>query len=392
MVLESRAVPKPPRAGSRLKPIARVLAMAALFVLLQRLLGGFARADHTYGNVRWYFDVGAAMHERGFFGVWTPYPPVFPGLLYFLSAFQKGITGFLNFWKILDAVGVAAITYLIFRMLETQSRERAWLAAFGFALINATWASRMTIGLYMDQFDYLPILLMLVSLFLLMRDRPLLSAVFCGIGAMTKMFPGIVLVIALFALKKRRIAYAITFGLVCAAIIAPYLVRNTEPLVSWYQFTASRDGWETVWHYPRVKFPPIPDPDELVRPFRSDARPYAWLTYVTGLSMLAYMIWLRRSGARASLPEQALCLLLMVLIFSKGVSSYYVIWIFPLLYVCYRPLAAFGLSAAFILVANIEFFVDTHWLSIWARHLLFIGLLAAQIIRQRRAGAPVYSA
>jgi hypothetical protein len=388
-----------PRPGGRIWVVCRVVIMVLLLVLLQKLLGVFARADHTYGNVRWYFDVGAVMHERGFFRVWTPYPPVFPGLLYILSAFQKNVAGFINFWKILNLLGLASMSYLVFKLLERGGMQRALPAALGFALINATWASRMTIGLYMDQFDYLPIVLMLASLYLLMNRRPALSAAVCGIGFMTKMFPGAILLVALFALdRKRKITYLVIFGAVCVAFLVPYFIRGTEPLVSWYNFTASRDGWETVWHYPRVKFPPIPDPGLLVEPFRSGARPYAWLTWLSALAMLGYMVWQRRGVPRgsASPPQQVLCLLLLFLIFSRGVSSYFVFWLFPLLFVCYRPMLAFTLCCAFILVANIEFFVDTHWLSIWTRHGLFTGLLVQQIVlqagltgpREKRAPAP----
>ncbi len=369
---------------------ARLVIMVVLFVLLQKLLGMFARADHSYGNVRWYFDVGAAMHEKGFFNVWTPYPPVFPGLLYLLSAFEKNIVGFINFWKILNITGLALIAYLIFKTVQEEGLERAAYAALGFVLVNATWASRMTIGLYMDQFDYLPVILMLASLYMLMKKKPGLSAILCGIGFMTKMFPGAVLLIALLTLGKRaRVVYAVTFAAVCVAILVPYLVRDTEPLASWYNFSASRDGWETIWHYPKVKFPPIPNPELLVRPFRSDARPYSWLTYIGALSMLGYMVWQRmgRMRGRVSYAGQALCLLLLLLIFSKGVSSYFVFWIFPLLFICHRPLPAFFICCAFVLVANIEFFVDTHWLSIWGRHGLFILLFIWQVIVQSRTPA-----
>jgi hypothetical protein len=369
--------------------VAQLAIMVIVFVFLQRLLGAFARADHTYGNVRWYFDVGAAMHERGFFKVWTPYPPVFPGLLYMLSAFQKDVAGFINFWKILNLVGLVLIALLVFKVLEKGGVKRALPAAVGFALINATWASRMTIGLFMDQFDYLPILLMLASMYFLIKERTRLSAVFCGIGVMTKMFPGVVLLIALFTLKKRKkMVYLITFAIVCLAILVPYLIRDAEPLVSWYNFTASRDGWETIWHYPKVKFPPIPNPRELVEPFRSDARPYAWLSWVTAVTMLGYMTWQRKRGATSGrmMSTQVLCLLLLLLIFSKGVSSYFVFWIFPLLFICFSPLPAFMTCSLFILVANTEFFVDTHWYSIWIRHGIFIGLLLTRMVAQHREG------
>lgn len=384
-----------PRPGGRIWVISQLVIMVVIFVFLQKLLGAFAKADHTYGNVRWYFDVGSAMHARGFFNVWTPYPPVFPGLLYLLAAFQKTIEGFINFYKVLNVMGIGLIAYLIYRLLDREGVERALPAALGFVLINATWASHLTIGLYMDQFDYLPILLMLLSLYFLMKDRAKLSAVFCGIGVMTKMFPGVVLLIALFALERRRkIIYLVTFAVVCVAILLPYLIRDTEPLVSWYNFTASRDGWETVWHYPRVKFPPIPNPGLLITPFRNGARPYAWLAWLGAAAMLIYMVWRRRMGGRAetSFAREALCLLLLFLIFSKGVSSYFVFWLFPLLFVCYKPLPAFILCGLFILLANTEFFVDTHWYSIWIRHVLFIAILISQIAGEYRAGVLAHRA
>jgi hypothetical protein len=219
-----------------------------------------------------------------------------------------------------------------------------------------------------------------------MKRRNALSSFFCGVGAMTKVFPAVMLLIAVFRFQNRqKVIYIAVFAVTCFAILVPYFISGIEPLVSLYNYTASRDAWETVWHYPTVKFPPPTQTEPLLEPFRSDARPYQWLGWLTAVSLLGYMVWLRKVGANASFAQQALCLLLMILIFSKGVSSYFVFWIIPLIFICYRPLLAFVLCSVFILVANIEFFVDTHWLSIWIRHLLFIGLLLGQIIAQSRA-------
>lgn len=372
-----------PRPRGRSWALFQTAIVVILFIFLQKLLSIFAWADHTYGNVRWYYDVGLLMHERGFFNIWTSYPPVFPALLYALSAFQRELVGFINFWKILNVLLVAGIAYVIFKILEEKGRQRALLATFGFVLINATYNSRLTIGLYMDQFDYLPTFLMLVSLYLLIKRRDALSAVFSGIGTMTKVFPGVILLIALFTLDKRqKIVYLAVFAVTCLVILLPYFIGGMEPLISLYNYSASRDAWETVWHYPQIKFPPPTETEPLLSPFRSDARPYAWLGWLGAASMLACMIWQRKGRAGASLPQQALCLLILFLIFSKGVSSYFVFWIFPLFFLCYRPPVAFVLCAVFLLVGNIEFFVDTYWLSIWTRHILFIALLLQQIIAQ----------
>lgn len=368
--------------------ISQIAIMIVAFLLLQKLLGAFARVDHTYGNVRWYFDVGALMHEKGFFNLWTSYPPVFPGLLYVLSGFQRDLVGFINFWKILNVAFVLGITYMVFRIIAVEDRRRAFIAAFGYALINATYNSRLTIGLFMDQFDYIPTLLVLISLYYLIRRRDALSSFFCGVGTMTKMFPAVMLLIALFRLQSRqKIIYTVVFAVTCFAVLLPYFMNGIEPLVSLYNYTASRDAWETVWNYPKVKFPPPTQTEPLLEPFRSDARPYSWLGWLTALSLFGYMVWLKKVRLNASLAQQVLCLLLIILIFSKGVSSYFIFWIIPLIFICYRPLPAFILCCIFIVVANMEFFVDTHWLSIWTRHSLFIGLLLSQIIAQYRTRA-----
>lgn len=356
--------------------------MIGLFILLQWLLGHFARVDHTYGNVRWYFGVATRMHDKGFFNVWTPYPPVFPALLYLATSVLTTYSGFLLFWKCLNVTLVAGIAVCIYLMLRARDSHRALFAATGYVLINATWKSHLTIGFFFDQFEYFPIVLVMLSLYLLMRRRVYWSAVVVGIGAMAKLFPAVILLVALFSLKgKQKIRYAAVFALTCIAVVSPYLIGGTQPLRSWLAFSSGRGGWETVWTYPKIKFPPIPNPDLLAIPVTTEVRPYGWLVWLTAGLMLVYLWWQRHTESRMLLARKTLCLLLLLLIFSKGVSSYFIFWIFPLVFVCYPPIAAFALCVLFLLNANIEFFVDTFWISIWTRHALFVALLVHQAIR-----------
>jgi hypothetical protein len=359
--------------------------MVGLFLVMQWFLGLFARVDHSYGNVRWYLDVARKMHGGGFFNVWTPYPPVFPILLYLTTSILMAYSGFLLFWQSLNVALVAGVALCIYKMLFTRDRHRALLAATGYVLINATWNSRLTIGLFVDQFEYIPIFLVMLSMYLLMRNRLVWSAVVAGIGAMTKLFPAVILLLALFSLeRKHKIRYTAVFALTCIVIISPYLIGGTQPLRSWFEFSAARGGWETIWTYPQIKFPPIPNPRQLTVPFTSDARPYGWLAWLTAASMLAYLWWQRRTASRMLFARKTLCLLLLLLIFSKGVSSYFIFWIFPLLFVCYRPMLAFIVCVVFMLVANIEFFVDTYWISIWTRHAIFVALFVHQALHSQK--------
>ena len=122
------------------------------------------------------------------------------------------------------------------------------------------------------------------------------------------------------------------------------------------------------------------------------AKPFSRRTFLkktsaatlTAASMLAYLWWQRRTASSMLFTRKTLCLLLLLLIFSKGVSSYFIFWIFPLLFVCYRPILAFTICVVFMLVANIEFFVDTYWISIWTRHAMFVALFVHQALRSQK--------
>ena len=68
--------------------------MAAAFGLLQLMLAALVPANHAYGNLVWYAAVADAMRARRFFAVWTPYPPVFPALLWCLRTLARSAMAF----------------------------------------------------------------------------------------------------------------------------------------------------------------------------------------------------------------------------------------------------------------------------------------------------------
>ena len=228
----------------------------------------------------------------------------------------------------------------------------------------------------------------MVSMLALRRGAVVTSAIVCGAGVLTKAFPVVILVAAMIVLtnKAERFRYLVTFVATCACIVLPFaLCGGADVLGSSYQFTASRDGWETVWLFPRVQFPPTPDPAQLLATFRSHERPYAWLMGLCGPCVLGYAAWQARAPRRLSLADHVLCLVLLLLVFAKGVSSYFVFWFFPLLFVCYPPLLAFVLCCGFLVVADLEFLEAMHWSSVWSRHLLFVALLLERLLSPRQA-------
>jgi hypothetical protein len=359
--------------------------MLLMFLVLQISLGFLTDPNHYYWNLRWYQGVAEQMHNKGFFEVWTPYPPVFPALLYVCSGILGTGEALDLLWKVLNVILVVAIASVIYLSIRRRSKEAALAAAFGYLLVNATWNSAIAVGFYIDQYDYLPVLMMMLSLYLLMEGKTISSALACGISAMIKLFPAVVLPVALISLDRRnRVRYLLFFALACFVVVLPFLVVNVEPLLSFYRFTATRDGWETVWIFPDIGFPPTPSPESLATPFDGDAYSYGWLTWIMVASALVYMYWQIKVQTETAAPKRVLVLLLIYLIFSKGVSSYHVFWIFPLLFVVYRSVYAFAICAAFLFVGNIEFAnasinPSTYWLSIFMRHAMFVALLIHQL-------------
>lgn len=351
------------------------------FIALNLLLPLISPPNHTFKNLPWYWRVATQLHEWGLFAIWTPYPPLFSLYIYLLTTFFNEPEVFFLAWKLLNLAMILMIGFLIYQ-IKVKNERTALVSAFGYMIINLTLTSAITIGYYFDQYDYLAVLCMMTSLYLLVSNRVSGSAILCGIGTMIKIFPGAILPIALVVLDKpmKQFKYFGFFALACATTVLPWLIANPGALRSFYEFSASRDAWETIWTFPELKFPPIPRPESFVLPFHADANPYPWLNWIAGATGLGYLWWKRNSATEMARPRMLLALLLILLIFSKGISSYYIYWVFPLLFVIYKPLCAFVACGALLLVGAIEFVSSpiepvTYWISIFARHIIFLGLL-----------------
>ncbi len=327
------------------------------------------------------------MRDEGLFAVWTPYPPLFSLFLYGYTTIFSDWDSFFLSWKVLNIVMVLAIGFLIYMIVKRRNREMAFPAAFGYVLINATTTSAITIGFYFDQFDYLPIFIAMASLYMLMIDRPVESAWLCGIGTMTKLFPVMVLPIAVISQDlRKRVWYVLFFALACLIAVLPWLIANPRSLRSSYEFTRSRDAWETIWTWPHINTAVVPLANSLAIPYGDDSNPYSWLIGLAAAATLGCLWWQRKDKTKEIMPKKPLSLVLVLLIFSKGVSSYYIFWIFPL-FVVYKPIHAFVACAVLLLVGNIELVgVDiqplTYWISIFARHAIFLTLLLLSLIHR----------
>lgn len=459
----------PPQSWRRF--LYELLFLGILFFVLQQSLDLIAPSSKHKDNIYWWTTLSTLMTKEGIFDVWTPYPPVFPllhyGVLHVVTDpaerdllvthfFQKTeteettaavrtvLTTMESIWSLLNATTLASITFFVFLFTRTMfPLPRAILAAFGFLLFHLTWNGRILLGVSMDQFDFLPILLLLISAHFLLKERPILTGVAIGLGAMTKIFPIILLPIGLFMVRTARERYEIValVVLTLSLIAAPFLIANSKIFLATYQWTAQRQGWESVWsydsHHPmRHPFPPMPDarkmqelflypyhdavltlqdgetvrghvvsengsvvfapleggfmriPKKDIKTMREQAPPASGdiiLSLIT-IALLLLIPWVHRTTLHMP-GGMVRCLflsLLVLLLFSRGVSAYYFLWFTPFLFVLYRPTVAGVIFSVLLVVANAEYITmesgfSWFWPSIFLREGIFAGLALDQL-------------
>jgi hypothetical protein len=383
------------------------LLLAAAFLATQALLAALLPRVLSMGNVRWWTWLAELMREHGFLHVWTPYPPLFPALFRLahrlLAAGMphgEAVARMTAAWMVFNYILLLACTALVHaicreRLRAGQDARRAWLGAAAFLLVSSSWRSGVLVGWRMDQFDYLPLAFLLGGLLALMRGRPVAAAALAALGTASKLFPAVLLPLVLLRARgKRRWACGLAFAAVCTAACAPGMLADRDIFLATWRWSGDRPAWETPFRYPWQPFfaEPLDPPraallrwcayalppmhgskeqmaalftvpyrgpgerlGELDRARRPSALVRTGLPLLTLLAAAAYLgLWRRRLRQPCSLPEATLVLLLLLLVFSRGVSSYFVVWLMPLLCVLLPGLRGFALCAALLILGNVE--------------------------------------
>ncbi|HUS58947.1 MAG TPA: glycosyltransferase 87 family protein [Planctomycetota bacterium] len=373
--------------NAHLRLIAHLLLILAGMVALELILrAAWGEVPKPMLNVVWWQTMGALMEKHGFFNVWTPYPPVFPALFY--AAWKLIPADRLEAaWQVFNICLILAQAALVFEIARTVLRDRVALpvhaaALAALAFVAAVWrpSSMVLLGAWMDQFDYLPTALLLLGLLLLIKGRSAASAAVCGVGIMTKLFPGLLILAALPMLGLRRgLQYAAIALGVCVLIAAPFLASNSRIFMSTYRWTADRPAWESVWALafaPRATREPLANMPEMLAPQLCEAKftrvydahddatvqftrslPGCGKVNLLTLPMLAVALAAVMALASQRRRELNVCrglllMLLTLLLLSKGFSSYFIVWAMPLVCILYPGAAGFGLCALLVLLGN----------------------------------------
>jgi len=403
----------------------RVLALAAFRP------GGLVL---DFSDFYWYRSFAELTHQ-GYYpydNLWTTYPPLFP--LVMIAIYQLSSLlppwEFANLWFtlllggffLLFEIGNFILLYLMAKEIYPATSDTlrpAWIYALFFVPVYTLtgW------------FESYPLFFFLFSLYLLLKNRPYLSAFFTGIGFMIKLIPLILMPVAVQLFSKikyeltfknhkpkfvkhsadlhnpqfilhpssfilpfdlpRTAIYLVIFLLTVILIATPFYLMNPNLILGSQQITGARQPWETVWALIDGNYDygiiPLDMRDLSWTPGDAPPTRIPWL-WITAIFGMAYaFIYTRLLDWRQ--PRNVLAFvgftLCLFMLWSKGYSPQWLGWILFFIALLLPNLRgvtyAAILSIANIIEANFYFimFPTQRWLfaaTVLVRTFLFIVL------------------
>ena len=257
--------------------------------------------------------------------------------------------------------------------------------------------------LWTGWFDVLPVGLCLAALYLLLTGRQRWSAAAVGLGIVSKLFPLMVLPIALCTLRglRRQVSYAAIAASLVGLFTVPFLLAEPSMTLASIHTAFVRPSWETIWalldHYYGYG---------MVAPLAQhlDVTSAQWAVHgstlpwglIGGVFALLFALFYLRAYGHFSIdrPRQVLAgmafTLVLLILYSRGYSPQYITWIAPLLVILYPNrrgaffLGIWGVLNLIELLLYISFFPEQHWMlfvTVIVRTVLLI-LLAAGFLKQ----------
>ncbi|MDM8520178.1 hypothetical protein QUF64_09030 [Anaerolineales bacterium HSG6] len=378
-----------------------------------------------FSDFYWYRSFAELTHQ-GYYpydNLWTTYPPLFP--LVMIALYQVSsllppwthpnlwFTLLLGGFFLLFEVGNFILLYLF--SLKIYGSPTKQIGTFNLnpmpnlssAMLRPCWIyAGFFVPVYTltGWFESYPLFFFLLSLYLLLENRPYLSAIFTGIGFMIKLIPLILLPVAVQRLSVNAsgpviktplmltrlprfptyfrlpplhplplINYVGLFLLTITLIGLPFYWLNPALFFGPQLITAAREPWETIWalidgnyNYGII---PLDMRDLAWTPTQAPPTRINWL-YVTGIAALFYGLFYTRRIDWHN-PRKLVAFVaftnMLFMVWSKGYSPQWLGW--PLYFIALLlpnwrgVMYAIILSVGNILEANFFFimFPDEHW-------------------------------
>lgn len=418
---------KPPTAYQRLA-LTRLAARRGGLVLAAAVAIRLALVGWCIGHLPWVTaDIAVYAHmvqqsDAGFYPFrhfWMEYPPVFPllavGLYRALVLLPRaGAAAFMPVYAVLMS-GVDIGNLLLVHRLARRAHGPA--AAGVAALIYAACPVPVWFGL--GWFDALAVLALLAGLLLMVERRAAPAGVVAALGALTKLFPIVLVVVAPLSLgwlgTRRFVAALAATFVVC---VAPLLTR-ADLLVASFASFLTRPPWETLpalalrsYSFPILV--PIEDRFTAATAFAPVSR-WSGLALLPQAALLlalwgAWRLWRARRGEPSDACVLAALAVATLLLGSRGFSPQFVVWLLPLIVIVwpswiglwYVVLFSAHVLAYYVVVAPamagyyawhtvpIEQVAAVSWASVTARtQLLCVIVGHLLVVVHRRATRPM---
>jgi len=317
------------------------LVILAIYFRLMTLLlfqpGGFISEWSMYHH----FLGIARVTDYGlypFIDYWLEYPPLFPWLftaLYRLSLIfppwwheQLWFTVLLGLALLPFETGNLVLVYLI--ALELHGQDTALKCGWFYASLF------VPVYTFVGFFDCLPLFFILLTLWLLLRQRALWAGVTLGVGFMVKVLPAIILPVGLRTLRglSRKARYLVISGIIVGLLSLPFLWLNADFFFTSFKSALGRSSWETIWAVLEgyYDFGVVggnrldPLADFSVHP---STLPWFWISLAFALIGLWIYTWPLESGNKSKVVLLTALTLNLFTLYSKGYSPQFLVYILP---------------------------------------------------------------
>lgn len=182
---------------------------------------------------------------------WLEYPPILPWLLQVIGALALKIPPWDT--QILVPNFLLRVTLAAFdigNLALMYATARRVLGPAKGLLTAVAWALAFTpLMTFLGWYEPLALFFLLLAVYACVVDRAILAGVAMGLGFCVKVFPAVLIPLAVLCLptwRKRLVAVGVTAAAVLA-VFGPLWLSSPAYVGAWFVNLLGRGGWETVW-------------------------------------------------------------------------------------------------------------------------------------------------